>query len=267
MPFNLLLLPLIGGYFWVKRSDRLQLIAVRADRTRYLMLIAEYGLYLLVVARIVTFSSEQFYTEWGNWMFAKWCELMPFPHSHTAFLALVLGAVAPVADRWMARRRLRKLRDATGGSAGAVSLEAEAHRADIGAHGSRLEQFFQAAVDRAETLDVMLTPGSRKVYMGIIEDPPRFTPDGDKYVGIVPTKSGYRDPENLELRITNDYRTAWQSVMDRPIDEATEEEIEEWSDQLRVYVPLREIVSASFFDDQVHSTIAGQSARTAHGNP
>jgi len=53
MPFNLLLLPLLGGYIFARKYYRSRYSALRSENYRLLFLAAQYGLVFSVVAAVL----------------------------------------------------------------------------------------------------------------------------------------------------------------------------------------------------------------------
>lgn len=96
MPFNLLLLPLLGGYIFARKYYRTRYSALRSENHRLLFLAAQYGLLFLGVAATVR----------GIWTILRylyppltfvnnmWHIFFPFDFSGTAILALLIGATS-----------------------------------------------------------------------------------------------------------------------------------------------------------------------------
>lgn len=287
MPYNLLILPLIAGYIWLSRSPTYEAPLRRANRTQYLLHVALLGLVLLLVSRSITFAAEQWHTEAGYWLLSTWREFAALQawsspggidddQSHTAALTIALAFLAPRLEIAFNTYLLpMATREGSGANGGTSIYQGKdfftrteiykivQRRRDIMEKGSELEMLFLASVERITRLSddsiteaeredpaVLITLKNRKCYVGYVEDPPRQTLEGEQYVGILPTDSGYRDSETLSLRLTTDYSDAWE-LAERF---ATEEQRNE---QLRIYLPVSEIASASFFNRSLHEDLQG----------
>lgn len=258
LPLDLLLLPLLGGYLWLTTSTYHRPTLPHLERTRLILTLAVFGLVLLLLARLLVHGTALAIPRTSEQLHALWQRFMPFEQSHTALLTVLLGPVVGRIQAGAWRWRLWWQRRAAGHGWDEAALEVEAVRKVIERNGSRLEQFLMRAVARSVSGDlpeVMLTLSSRKVYVGLIESAPSPDPNVEAFVVLLPTRSGYRDAQTLELHLVKDYSQAWDAVLGELTEDPDEATVQYWSDQLRLYIPVREIVSASYFNPEVHDVL------------
>lgn len=102
MPFNLLLLPLIGGYFLINHFYVTAFYAARHTRERLIFNSALAGTFLLIASRLVVMIIG--WTAPG--LAALWKRFVPFDYRGTVFGVLFLGLVLPtVLNRFYPREK------------------------------------------------------------------------------------------------------------------------------------------------------------------
>ena len=89
MPYNLLLLPLIGGFLFVHLAHYFRFRAQRADGYRLLFQSAIAGVALSIAGRLTELLIAL--TPLGVWFEKYWQIFSPFPYSATSALSLLLG--------------------------------------------------------------------------------------------------------------------------------------------------------------------------------
>ncbi|WP_143537640.1 hypothetical protein [Rubrivirga marina] len=108
---------------------------------------------------------------------------MPFPFAGSGLLSLALGLAAPEI--------LNPRMDAE-----------ERHREVVKSDGDRLEVLLDRAIDNK--WQVSITMDSGKVYIGYVSAP--VDPAQERrYITLIPSVSGYRDPKTHILQLTTDY--------------------------------------------------------------
>ncbi|MDQ5870765.1 MAG: hypothetical protein M3547_00980 [Acidobacteriota bacterium] len=108
--------------------------------------------------------------------------------------------------------------------------------------GDRLHAFLTTEMARGEEANaIALNLADSKVYVGFVLEPPSLDPK-DKDVAMLPTLSGYRDASRV-LRVTINYESVLRTTGLRPED-------------LRVVIPLDQIVSAHPFDPNIYRKIS-----------
>jgi hypothetical protein len=230
MPFNLLLLPLLGGFWLLHRTERLRYRAYKAptEQSR-LVEAATAGLFLLTLSRLIVVAATQ--CEYFASLQGLWHELAPWPYSGTAFGSFALGLALSAGINLWDRLHPPPIHPQT-----KEFLET----------ASRIEVLMYEAVGAGRM--VMLTLSSGKVYAGFPMSMPTSTLARSATVSILPMLSGYRT-EQHEIVWTTDYSAALDIDPDdeTPEDEDPEEEHLDDPDLLEKVIPVSAILVASLF--------------------
>jgi hypothetical protein len=223
MPYNLLLLPLLGGFLFIHLAHYFRFGAQRLDGYRLLLQSAIAGTCLVGVARLVVEFLSIFdfgvtgLTMWYNFFF-------PFNYSAESSLSLVLGPLF----------------------AGLVNLfvdKEEAKDREIRKHGNALTRLLHRATQ--ENLLISVTLDNRKWYVGWVTASPNLDPQ-ELYFRLLPFTSGYRDKDTLET-----YRTVYyQNVLE---DDSLD------PDRFFITLPLKDIKIANLFDADVYNQYFAES--------
>jgi hypothetical protein len=233
MPYNVLLLPLLGGFVFINFWDRTRWHAQRAEKERLLFYAALAGFLLLGLSILARSFFRYCFTEpvcpW-------WDRNVGFPYSGVSTLALVLGLFGwwplnRLADVWF---------DEWGQGQGSASKRRELVRV-IEEHGGPLERMFLRAMN--EDKNVMITLNNGKVYIGGMGA--SFTPDRDKTIFLLPSKSGYRQIEVKGLMLTTHYDTVYEQIANDYKDNP--QLATEIIATFGVVIPIAEIISVSLY--------------------
>lgn len=199
MPFNLLLLPLLGGYIFLRYWNPTRYHALRADKERLIILAAIPGFISLVITFFVMRLGQYLFPCQPNHFCFQtwWMRVAPFDYIGTAMSALLLAGLI-----WIPLNRFKK-----------CSRDAAIDRM-IDQDGVALDVLLKEAQSLAKTVSVTMSNG--KVYVGFVVHifNPAFP---TKFIRILPTKSGYRDDFTKEFHFTNFYSTALDD-MERDFD-------------------------------------------------
>ena len=234
MPFNLLLLPLIGGFILLSHWNLTLYFAKRLDKERLLLYSSLVGAILLFLAfgiSILVFS----HPTWIGFSYLlelrKWWayNTPPFEYSGITTLALIMGAGSP----WFLNRFWPFCLLWTKEMRGEKATEG---------YGSPLEQLLLKALK--EKKYVMITLSSGKVYIGRVAK--GLAPEDDRSFELLPIKSGYREGDKHRLEITTHYDKAYQKIFE---DEADPFEVVA---DFGVVIPVNEVVSAALFRGDIH---------------
>lgn len=256
MPFNLLLLPLLGGFIFVRFWNRTRAQALRDDKDRLLLKASFVGLLALIIAFFLAALAASLIpcdTDLpclAHW----WGQEVPFEHAGVSLLAFVLGATLwyPLNFFWDKDAEIARL------------IEEDANPFEI---------LLKEAQERAET--VLVTMKNNKVYMGWVSI--LFNPALPmKFIGIVPTKSGYRNEIDKGITFTLDYSKTYEAIesayeqKDQELETlrtsatpSTEQisnlenelnDLDSVMDKFKVIIPVDEIVSIIKYDEKVHKT-------------
>ncbi len=175
MPYNLLLLPLLGGYLFLRWWNPTRFHALRAEKERLLLMAALPGLASLVIAFTIIKGLEALFpcSEWLRMpCFPAWWKAnVPFDYLGTALLAFTLGATV-----WKPWNSICK-RD--------VAIDKVIDNDKI-----PFEILLKKAQDQGKTVAVTMKNG--KIYIGFVIH--LFNPAlPTNFIQILPTKSGYRN--------------------------------------------------------------------------
>ena len=219
MPYNVLLLPLLVGYFFLTYWYFTKFSTKRHSGHRLIFHAAAAGLLFLVISfLIVRFISWQ-WSALALW----WQNVVPFPYLGTSLLACAIGALF-----WWPLNQI-----------GFPRKEDAAAQREIEKSNDHLEILLARAL--RETKAVSITLKSRKVYVGLMTR--THDPLYDrKYVQLLPIKSGFRDPDTLELKLTIDYAVVYAKIIQ---EEATV--VAGGIQDFEIVIPVAEIQSVNLF--------------------
>lgn len=224
MGLGLLLIPALGGYWFLTRfsmtCDRL----LRASGYHLVMQSAVTGVFLFAAARVIVLGINCALPEAAGW----WRSVLPIDYSGTSALALALGLLLPLAlnpfvDRSAAQRR---------------ASEGE---------GNLIELVIKDALERDMFIEVSLRTG--KSYVGTAMR--SGLPASDQAdVSLVPILSGYRDKDTAELYLIRTYAREIDEILSGP------ENLRHLAfSDFRVVVPMQEIVSVRLFDPEAYARL------------
>lgn len=228
MPFNLLLLPLLGGFIFVRYWNRTKYHAIRAEKERILLLASSFGLLFLAVAWVLKALAAWLLPCYAHPNFpcfiVWWHKFLPFGYSATSLFALLLGATVwkplneGILSNWFHWKKQRP-------KLGREWLwwqwlrrgwsENEEITRVINQDGDPLDVLLR----RAETppqRTIMVTMKSGKVYVGFVSIPSNPASQ-TRTIGLFPVVSGYRDEKTHQLTFTTYYADALARI-DEKID-------------------------------------------------
>lgn len=215
MPYNLLLLPLMGGFLFFYLTYLLRFYAQRLEGYQLLFAAAIAGTCLATVARLIVVVFAQ--TPIAGTLQHLWSIFSPFRYSGTSALAFLLGPVfGGLVNLFVDREKAKDL--------------------EIRRHGNSLIQLLRRA--QKEKLLISLTLESRKWYVGWVAESPSLRPD-ERYFSLLPFTSGYRDKDTLET-----YRTVFYEDALKDAGSAKE---------FVMILPLEGVQVANLFDPDVYN--------------
>jgi hypothetical protein len=215
MPYNLLILPLIGGFLFVHVAHYFRFAAQRMDGYRLLFQAAIAGVALSIVGRLADILIGL--SPIGHPLWNLWNTFSPFPYSATSAISLLLGPVfALLLNLFISREKAKDM--------------------EIRAHGSSLLKLLHRAANEKRLIS--LTLDSRKWYVGWVAESPNLDPL-EQYFKLLPFISGYRDKDALETRRTVYY----DAVLKDPLLDPNE---------FVITLPLKDVKIAGFFNDQIY---------------
>lgn len=242
MPYNLLLLPLLGGFILLQQWHATRFRLARQEKERLLIWAALAGLLLLAAATVLLVGFQRVWPPGATWAATVWHARVPFPHSGKATLALLLGLALPMAlNRTpVLFGRFARRRDVWRGLRGLGYDEDGWARVAIRDYGNELEDLLVRSLDRRAP--VMLTLGSGKVYVGFVTR--SLNPDVERrFVRLLPSLSGYRSKEDHQLSFTTFYDIVHEQAQNPASDlyGLSEQDFE-------IVIPMGEIKTLSLFD-------------------
>ncbi|NHE59949.1 hypothetical protein [Cyclobacterium plantarum] len=221
--FDLLLLPLLGGYWFLNLFYYTKYYHQRIERQRLIfnssivaVFISGIGFLLDSVLRNNFFCIREFLGQ-----------LIPFDYNGFNQSLLIFGIspiLAMLLNLTLPKNFLFQL--------------------ILKSRGDQLERIFWESLKQKEDKNklLMVTTNNNKVYVGFVNNIQK--PIGDNYVGILPYFSGYRDKDTQELVITTDYF----SIIDRMVEEGKEKMIDS---KIGVTIHKSNILFVSKFDQEV----------------
>lgn len=195
MPYNLLLLPLLGGYLFLRWWNPTRYHALRAEKERLLILAAIPGLVSLISAfAIVTVLGAVLpCANWPNLpcIPAWWAANVPFDYLGTSLVAFALGATLWAPWNYLFCDQQ-------------VAIDKVIEQDKI-----PFERLLKKAQDQTKTVSVSMSNG--KVYVGWVTH--AFNPAlPTEFIQILPLKSGYRDEKTKWVVFTTYYSEALDSL-------------------------------------------------------
>jgi hypothetical protein len=219
MPFNVLLLPLLGGYVFLRYWNRTRFSSRRYSGERLLFHAAIAGILFLTAAFVVTRFLNWSYPGVGLW----WRRMLPFPYSGTAFLAFAFGGSMWVPLNWISRSRV------------------EAADQSIEETGDYLETLLVRAIRRTKPVSTTLKSG--KAYIGFVVG--NLDPSFDRrFISLLPLQSGYRNEEH-QLVLNTDYARVYERISGEG---PSEPQLDELMKDFIIVLPVGEIQSVNIFD-------------------
>lgn len=226
MPYNLLLLPLLGGFLFIHRAHYFRFGAQRLDGYRLLLQSAIAGTCLAGLARM--FVELISLAALGRSGLKAWYIFFPFPYSAESSLSLVLGPAMAALINFFIGTEKAKTRE-------------------IERHGNALTRLLHRAAE--ESLLISVSLDNRKWYVGWVTESPNLDPQ-ELYFRLLPFASGYRDKDTLET-----FRTVfYQNVLE---DESLD------PDGFFITLPLKDIRTANLFDPDVYNQYFAESDKAA----
>lgn len=225
MPWNLLILPLVAGYYILTRSNRFKFIEQRLDRQRLIFDSIIIGIFVVSVAFILKKLISVAFPS-GSRLLSALYEVLPFqvPYIGTTFASFIMAvAFAELGNRFIWTNRNKQIEKA------------------IIRIGNELELMLKTSVLESKLLQFTLSSG--KVYVGWVKELP--IPKVTSHIRIIPVFSGYRTNEQT-LNFTTHYITVYNAY----IEEGLAESIEDLDVDL--IIPTDKVISVSFYDVEMY---------------
>jgi hypothetical protein len=276
VPYNLLLLPLLGGYILVTYSNCAIYWSSRQAKEQLLLASAVAGMLLALVARLIVMLTLA-YAPLGKEVGLSIHAVLDLPGIGTASLSFFLGCAFaywinrawPMQESglWLyGRGALTQLESLFMMSIHAARpVDSETFRPlpfevlwRLGASVPWLGLALKRKMDTAELflavrpdsteadllgpIPLMLTMKDRKVYVGFLEKTPSLSAGAFTHISLVVLRSGYREKDTLRVSLTDDYSSVFSNTVS-PLP------------PFKV-LPVQDISSASLFDPAVFAAFS-----------
>ncbi len=221
MPWNLLLLPLVAGYYIFTKSYFFKFKQQRIDQQR---LVFE-SIILAVAASIITYSIRLFYESVASPEFQSIVyKAIPIksPYAGTSLCILLLSITFTEISNLFLDEKKRIIKA-------------------IKAIGNEFELQLKSSFTENKLL--LFTLNNGKIYIAWVKELP--IPSVSKYVRIIPIISGYRDDQKNVV-----FTTHYLSVYGEYIKEGKVQSISELNTD--VILNSDDIVTVSFFDNEMY---------------
>lgn len=190
MPFNVLILPLIGGYLFITHYFPTRLRSRRLVGYRLLIEAALVGFILLVMGWILIELSESVIPR----PIASLRDAIHLNHIGKSVIALILGGLIWLPINHICYKNKER--------------RVKIIRKSIKAWANHIEELFFEAQYSQQMIAVTLRSG--KVYIGYVLD--RDNPIREDVL-ILPIQSGYRDHNSYKYIFTTDYTSAYSAYL------------------------------------------------------
>ncbi len=230
MAVGLLLIPAVGGYWFLTHLNYTRFYVARASGYHLLFRSALFGGLLFLLARIITLGLESFNPR----IIGLWTNHFPDPYSIEVVLSLILGYLLPV---------IMNLLYSEEQGARKIALES----------GDYMELLIADSILKGQAIEVSLR--NRKSYIGLaLESGVKM--GGDTDISLIPLASGYRDEDTLDLHIMINYVPVIEKYTGQETAILTEEDF-------RIVIPISEVVSVRLFVPEVFDEFQVETSEAA----
>lgn len=222
MPWNLLLLPLIGGYFLISRSNYFKYRHQRLDKQQLVFdsalvgLIIAISLFILKIILYSLFPNLQVVLNALN--------PIKIPYSGTAFVIFTFCIFVTMLGNLTFFRNYKKF-----------------IKKAIKSVGSEYELLLESSYSNSKLIEISLN--SDKFYIGWVKELP--IPRFSNQIRLIPVFSGYR---NQEKRLI--FTTQYLGVYTETIDEKNINDFKELDVDL--VIGIENVISISYFDVEMY---------------
>lgn len=219
MPWNILILPLLAGYYMLSYFELTRFSTERLDRQRLVFKSSIYALIILILTFFIRFIVEQIFP----------C-LVPFLYKYLPYKTLYLGTSLAsfgltVVFVWICNIF--------------ISKDKQADRV-LKKYGNTFEQMMRVSFKDAKPIQFTLDSG--KTYIAFVKETFKV---GSNYIRVIPIMSGYRDSKTMELILTTDYFKVFEKYIEN--DKASE------IGEVDLIITLDNVVSVSYFDSELYN--------------
>jgi len=219
--YNILLLPLLGGFLFIKNTNYYRFRAIRYNNQELLLFSAVAGLCGLVPAYLFTILMTALFPSFVE----EWQSTVAFSYLGTGLLAFSILIIAILFERWY--------HDEEDMITGIIKEENDA-----------MESIYLKSLQSQKLLS--LTLRNNKVYVGFISQH-FFTPYQPlQSVKIIPVVSGWRNKKHLQV--------SFETVYDPIVNFVDKSEFINLDiNDFEIGIPISEIVSVNVFDFRIYN--------------
>lgn len=220
MPFNLLILPLVGGYYVIANSEWFKYKTQRLHSERLLFNSIMAGILLTVASFVIKFLGIEYFPK----LVGFYRNIMPLKANFVGvtFFSFVLGIVGTEITNL-------------------ITSETQRILVAIDSIGNELEKILEMSATERRLIQITLK--NEKVYVGICGRIPK--PDKTTYFVLIPFLSGFRDPATKKITFNTDYLEVYSSYI-RSGDATAIEEL-----NTELIIKTDEVLILSRFDKDV----------------
>lgn len=227
MNLEVLLLPALGGYWFISRAYITKYRLARDSGDRFYLAAALAGACFLLAGRVVEFWLDEYISaDLVTW----WNSFAPFKYSGTVAISSILAFFSPII-------------------ANQCQNEVAAAKKAAWESGDLIECVLQESIEKNSLVEVSLK--NDKVYIGWTKTSGVDARD-DCDVAVVPAVSGYRT-QSRRIKLTTDYLPFLEEFDGNG---GFSEDVE----QFRVIFPVTDIASVRHFDPQTYERFREQTA-------
>ena len=218
---GLLFIPTLGGYWFLTRLYYTRYGVLRDSGYHVLFKSAIVGCFLVAVARLMVIF---FFNSHFPFISELWKSFVPFDYYGTAVLSALLGGVLPIGINRFYKKE-------------------KAMRRAAKESGNLIELLIRENNESGKLVELSLRSG--KSYIGFVLES-GIARHGESDVALLPLNSGYRKEDTHELEITTNYAPVlWEFLQKQESSGLVRED-------LRIVIPMAEIVSARIFDPDMY---------------
>lgn len=225
MNFSALLIPVLGGYFFLVTAWITRYSTVRRSGYRLFFNSALAGALLLFAARVITSSFHSASSPLQAW----WRSFADFPYSGTLAITSLLALASPFI---------------VNGFFLLFSVKAQWAKKAAKKYGNLIDWLIEDALGTGSLLEI--TTKSGKSYVGFPQRSDLSFEDSSE-VALMPVLSGYRTTETRKLEFTTDY---WEAYFESGQQGSSLSHLS--PDEFLLVLPRREIISARRFDPEAY---------------
>lgn len=222
MPWNLLLLPLIGGYFLISRSNYFKYRHQRLDKQQLIFDSALVGLIIAISLFLLKIILYAFFTDLQKTL--NTFNPIKIPYSGTAFIIFAFCIIITILGNFTFFRNYKKF-----------------IKKAIKSVGSKYELLLESSYSNSKLIEISLN--NDKFYIGWVKELP--IPRISNQIRLIPVFSGYRNQEK-RLIFTTEYLGVYTETMD-------EKNINDYKElDVDLIIGIENVISISYFDVEMY---------------